>query len=223
MESKNEEFSKSSPSSKKTSSPQNGRSPREKSISPRRRNSPSRSRSPRRSPRGKSPSPRRRSYSPRRRSYSPRGRSYSPRGRSPPRYNPRRFGNERDRAETTCLYIGNLPRHFRERDVEDLFRKEGKIRNIRVGANKVGSVYAFVNFEDRRDAEDVFDKYYDFSIEGHKIKIDWDVGLEKKRRALPPRRYSPRRRSRSPRRRYSPDYSPGRRSRSPYDDKRRRY
>lgn len=60
------------------------------------------------------------------------------------------------------MFVGNLPYHFRERDLSDYFGKCGRIRNITVGLNKIKNQskgYAFVDFEDRRDAEDAFDKY----------------------------------------------------------------
>lgn len=71
-------------------------------------------------------------------------------------------GNERDKRYSTCLFVGNLPYHFRERDLSDYFGRCGRIRNITVGLNKTNNQskgYAFVDFEDRRDAEDAFDKY----------------------------------------------------------------
>ncbi|KAG9295951.1 hypothetical protein G9A89_011803 [Geosiphon pyriformis] len=40
--------------------------------------------------------------------------------------------------------------------------------------------FAFVEFEDRRDAEDAYDKYNGFSVEGRRLKLDWDIGLNKK-------------------------------------------
>jgi RNA recognition motif-containing protein len=60
------------------------------------------------------------------------------------------------------LFVGNLPYHFRERDLADYFGRCGRIRNITVGFNRRNNQskgYAFVDFEDRRDAEDAFDKY----------------------------------------------------------------
>jgi transformer-2 protein len=40
--------------------------------------------------------------------------------------------------------------------------------------------FAFVEFEERRDAEDAFDKFDGFSVEGRRLKLDWDVGINKK-------------------------------------------
>jgi len=214
----------------------------------------SRSRSPVRrdsspgSPRRRSPSPRSyRRYSPRRSPYrrSPsHNRRYS---RSPPRYrrysrspprrpyyrrqrSPRVFGSENDRKESSTLFVGNLPYQFRENDVADFFEKSGRLSNITVGINKEtghSKGYAFVTFSDRRDAEEAFNKFQGFVLEGRRLRIDWDVGLEKKQKVRdnrgaqrsPQRRRSPAR-SPSPARNgsRSPAKSPDRkRSRSPVD------
>jgi len=201
----------------------------------------SRSRSPKRSPSPRG-SPRRRSRSPRRSPYkrSPPYRRYS---RSPPRYRrysrspPRRYrrarsprvhGNEHDRKESSTLFVGNLPYQFRDNDVADFFEKSGRLTNITVGLDKhtgQSKGYAFVSFADRRDAEEAFKKYQGHMLEGRRLRIDWDVGLDKKQKYREgkrgsPRRASPRRsRSPSPRRdgsRSPPPKSPDRkRSRSP--------
>ncbi|PNI57667.1 SRSF9 isoform 4, partial [Pan troglodytes] len=52
------------------------------------------------------------------------------------------------------IYVGNLPTDVREKDLEDLFYKYGRIREIEL-KNRHGLVpFAFVRFEDPRDAED---------------------------------------------------------------------
>jgi len=181
--------------------------------------------SPRRSPYRRSPSYRRYSRSP------PRYRRYS---RSPPRRpfyrrprSPRVYGNENDRKESSTLFVGNLPYQFRENDVADFFEKSGRLSNITVGINKEtghSKGYAFVTFSDRRDAEEAFNKFQGFVLEGRRLRIDWDVGLEKKQKfrdkGRSPQRRSPAR-SASPRRdgsRSPPPKSPERkRSRSPVD------
>jgi len=169
-----------------------------------------------RSPKSRSPSISPRRYSPPRRSRSP------PRRRSPHI----KRGSERERRTSTTLFVGNLPYMFRERDVAEVFERCGRIRNVTVGVNRrtgQSKGYAFVEFEDRRDAEDAFDKFDGYVIEGRRLRLDWDIGLERKMvygssrsRRSPPRRghhsRSPRRYSRSPRR-YS--RSPRRGSRSP--------
>jgi RNA recognition motif-containing protein len=71
------------------------------------------------------------------------------------------IGNDRDRRDSTCLFIGNLPYHFREKETAEYFERCGRLRNVSVGMNrKTGQSkgYAFVEYEDRRDAEDAFER-----------------------------------------------------------------
>ncbi|GAB5586368.1 hypothetical protein Unana1_01268 [Umbelopsis nana] len=151
----------------------------------------------------------------------------------PPRGRPKRpvyRGNEEDRKSSTTIYVGNLPYSFRDADVAALFERYGRIRKTTVlldnmtGKNKG---FAFVEFEERRDAEDAFDKFDGFSVEGRRLKLDWDVGIDKKEDRRP-RPTGDREHSRGPADRpsppphsgsargYSPDYGRGR-SASPYD------
>jgi arginine/serine-rich splicing factor 1/9 len=47
------------------------------------------------------------------------------------------------------IYVGNLPPDIRDKDIEDLFYKYGKIVTVDL-KNKRGPPFAFVEFEDRR-------------------------------------------------------------------------
>lgn len=40
--------------------------------------------------------------------------------------------------------------------------------------------FAFVEYEDRKAAEEAMEKYNGFDVEGRRLKIDWDIGLGKK-------------------------------------------
>ena len=51
------------------------------------------------------------------------------------------------------IYVGNLPPDIRTKDIEDLFYKYGKITFIDL-KNQRGPPFAFVEFEDPRDADD---------------------------------------------------------------------
>ncbi|KAL1936183.1 hypothetical protein VTP01DRAFT_317 [Rhizomucor pusillus] len=113
-------------------------------------------------------------------------RRYRPYSPYPPRPHPRRpvdRGTEKERRESTTLFVGNLPYSFRERDVAAMFDKYGPIAKVTVPIDSITNKnkgFAFVEFEDRRDAEDAFDKYHGFSVEGRRLKLDWDIGLSKK-------------------------------------------
>ncbi|CAJ0757338.1 16546_t:CDS:2, partial [Entrophospora sp. SA101] len=104
--------------------------------------------------------------------------------RGPPRRTkPIDRGTEKERSDTTTLYVGNIPYTFHENDVADMFERYGRLRKVTVqidnytGRNKG---FAFVEFEDRKDAEDAYDKYYGSNIEGRRLKLDWDIGLSRK-------------------------------------------
>ena len=51
------------------------------------------------------------------------------------------------------LFIGNLDRHVTQRDIESIFDKYGKILRCDVKNRGFGAVYAFLEFDDERDAE----------------------------------------------------------------------
>lgn len=48
------------------------------------------------------------------------------------------------------IYVGNLPMDVQERDIEDIFYKYGKIRDIELKNNRSTIPFAFVRFEDPR-------------------------------------------------------------------------
>ncbi|KAF4390398.1 hypothetical protein G4B88_024404 [Cannabis sativa] len=77
------------------------------------------------------------------------------------------------------VYVGNLSPRVTERDLEDEFRAFGVIRSVWVARRPPG--YAFIDFDDSRDAEDAIRE------------------LDGMRRSYSPRGRSPRRRSVSPR------------------------
>jgi len=204
------------------------RSPDYRSHSPEYRRDRSRSpeyrrnRSPPRPYSRRSPSPRYREYF-RRRSPSPRN-SYGRRNYGNRHYSPSRrrrniiVGSESERRNSSTLFVGNLPYHFHEREVRELFERYGHVKEITIGINKrtgQSKGYAFVMFLDRRDAETAFEKLDGINIEGRSLRLDWDIGYEKKQtysrgpdmERAP--KFSPRQRSpSSPRKVLSPRYSP---------------
>lgn len=54
----------------------------------------------------------------------------------------------------TRIYVGNLPADIRTKDVEDLFFKYGRIRDIDCKTPARPPAFAFVDFERYEDAED---------------------------------------------------------------------
>eukprot|EP01135_Chromosphaera_perkinsii_P009941 Nk52_evm34s1967 gene=Nk52_evmTU34s1967 len=118
--------------------------------------------------------------------------------------------SEADKKASTTLFVGNLPYEFKEVDLDELFSTCGKVDAItlrvdeRTGLNKG---FAFVNFVEKRDAEEAFERYSDFSVSGRRLRLDWDLGLDKKRPAPKPER-GEWRKSRSPSPRRTEDFTP---------------
>ncbi|CDH50737.1 hypothetical protein RO3G_16588 [Lichtheimia corymbifera JMRC:FSU:9682] len=98
---------------------------------------------------------------------------------------PRRMdrGSSRDREESTTLFVGNLPYDYMEREVASMFERYGKVNKVTVpvdSATQRNKGFAFVEFDQRREAEDAFERLDKFSVEGRRLKLDWDIGLKKK-------------------------------------------
>ncbi|PKI34594.1 hypothetical protein CRG98_044988 [Punica granatum] len=109
------------------------------------------------------------------------------------------------------VYVGNLDSRVSERDLEDEFRVFGVIRSVWVARRPPG--YAFIDFDDRRDAQDAIRELDGIAlpIRSPRYRRSPSYG----RRSYSPRGRSPRRRSPSPRRR-SYSRSPARREEVPY-------
>lgn len=69
------------------------------------------------------------------------------------------------------LYVGNLPSDVRTRDLEDLFDKYGKIADIALKDRK-SPPFAFVDFEDPRDAEDAVKGRDGYDFDGHRLRVE---------------------------------------------------
>lgn len=52
------------------------------------------------------------------------------------------------------LYIGNLPMDMKEKDLEDIFYKYGKITDMQLKMPERPPAFGFVTFEDSRDADE---------------------------------------------------------------------
>ena len=60
--------------------------------------------------------------------------------------------SRRDSNMDCKVYIGDLPRDASEKEIERAFSYYGTLRSVWVARNPPG--FAFVEFEDRRDADD---------------------------------------------------------------------
>ncbi|NP_001299828.1 serine/arginine-rich splicing factor 9 [Danio rerio] len=71
------------------------------------------------------------------------------------------------------IYVGNLPMDVQERDIEDLFFKYGKIRDIELKNNRSTIPFAFVRFEDPRDAEDAVFGRNGYGFGDCKLRVEY--------------------------------------------------
>lgn len=91
--------------------------------------------------------------------------------------NKRSRSKSRDRSKTdgTKLYIGNLAYRTEERDLEYNFKDFGKISDIFIPQDREfrrSKGFAFVTFENERDAEDAIRKMDQIEIDGRRIRVE---------------------------------------------------
>ncbi|KAL8545527.1 hypothetical protein ACS0TY_005616 [Phlomoides rotata] len=70
------------------------------------------------------------------------------------------------------IYVGNLPGDIRESEVEDLFYKYGPIVDIDLKIPPRPPGYAFVEFEDSRDAEDAIRGRDGYNFDGSRLRVE---------------------------------------------------
>ncbi|XP_002399999.2 serine/arginine-rich splicing factor RS2Z33 isoform X2 [Ixodes scapularis] len=73
------------------------------------------------------------------------------------------------------LFIGRLPLECRERDVEQVFERYGRLLRCDVKYG-TGMAYAFVDYEDHRDAEDAVKYENGREIRGQSVVVEWARG-----------------------------------------------
>lgn len=78
------------------------------------------------------------------------------------------------------VYIGNLAEGASKQDIEGAFGKYGQLRNVWVARNPPG--FAFVEFEDGRDAEDACRHLDGTRIAGSRIKAEMSHGRTRRTR-----------------------------------------
>jgi len=71
------------------------------------------------------------------------------------------------------LYVGNLPHDVTERELDDLFYKYGKLRDIALPkSGKDGPSFAFVEYYDYRDAEDAIRRRDGYTFAGKRLRVE---------------------------------------------------
>jgi len=99
------------------------------------------------------------------------------------------------------VWMGRLPERVRSRDIEDFFRGYGKILDV-----SIKTKFAFIEFEDERDAEDAVRDLDDKKLNGERVRLEMSKGCKDKYRdfqrtgRVRSRGRGGRSRSRSPRR-----------------------
>ena len=79
----------------------------------------------------------------------------------------------RDRERECRVFIGNLPPDVRQKDIEDLFAKYGKITYIDVKTRPIrGPPFAFLDFDDPRDADDAIRGRDGYSYDGYRLRVE---------------------------------------------------
>lgn len=73
------------------------------------------------------------------------------------------------------IYVGNLPPDIRARDIEDLFYKFGKITFVDLKTRR-GPPFAFVEFEDHRDAMDAVRDRDGYNYDGYTLRVEFPRG-----------------------------------------------
>ncbi|RZF42016.1 hypothetical protein LSTR_LSTR003521 [Laodelphax striatellus] len=73
------------------------------------------------------------------------------------------------------IYVGNLPPDIRTKDIEDLFYKFGKVMFVDL-KNRRGPPFAFVEFEDPRDAEDAVHARDGYDYDGYRLRVEFPRG-----------------------------------------------
>lgn len=78
------------------------------------------------------------------------------------------------------LFVGNISRNVRTRDLEEEFDRFGPCAVIHKVSNNrkmnliiLQGSYAFIEFDDERDGEDAVSELQDKNLGGLKINIEW--------------------------------------------------
>ncbi|KAI6684934.1 hypothetical protein NL676_030847 [Syzygium grande] len=85
---------------------------------------------------------------------------------------PRAGKAKMSRRSSCTIYVGNLPGDVRNREVEDLFYKYGPIVDIDLKIPPRPPGYAFVEFEDPRDAEDAIRGRDGCKFDGYRLRSE---------------------------------------------------
>lgn len=86
------------------------------------------------------------------------------------------YGGHRAPPSRTKVYIGNLPMDTSERDLQDLFDRYGRIRLLDLKRVQKPPMFAFVEYEDERDAEDAVRGTNQKEFRGAHLRVEFANG-----------------------------------------------
>nr|POE72570.1 isoform 2 of serine/arginine-rich splicing factor sr30 [Quercus suber] len=81
-------------------------------------------------------------------------------------------GKKMSSSSSRTIYVGNLPGDTRLREVEDLFCKYGPIVDIDLKLPPRPPGYAFIEYEDSRDAEDAIYYRDGYNFDGYRLRVE---------------------------------------------------
>ncbi|KAK9919894.1 hypothetical protein M0R45_028468 [Rubus argutus] len=76
------------------------------------------------------------------------------------------------RRSSRTIYVGNLPADIRMREIEDVFMKYGPIVDIDLKIPPRPPGYAFIEFEDPRDADDAIYGRDGCNFDGYRLRVE---------------------------------------------------
>jgi len=71
------------------------------------------------------------------------------------------------------VFLGNLPSDCRVEDIEDFFRKYGRVKNVLIKNGKFG----FAEFDDHRDADDAVYEMHGKDLLGARVTVEHAKGV----------------------------------------------
>merc|ERR1711913_59382 len=90
------------------------------------------------------------------------------------RISPANMSRHRDWDIACKVYVGNLGNNASKYEIEDAFAKYGPLRNVWVARNPPG--FAFIEFEDPRDAEDSVRGLDGTRVCGQRVQVEMSSG-----------------------------------------------
>ncbi|CEG36253.1 splicing factor [Plasmopara halstedii] len=80
------------------------------------------------------------------------------------------------------VYVGNLPEIVRERDLSDMFERFGRLLSVQIKFPTRPPPFAFLTYEDERDASDAVRSMNNVVISGSRIRVEMSRGTYEPRR-----------------------------------------